>query len=214
MIGHMFPKQNSTLTLFKAAPISTHKQLLSSAGFFLLSVAMGLALIMLLNGGIVNHILMPIAQYMSLFTILWDEKPLGALQFLLTKSVVTFAHKDPRSGLNLWTYEFDSITIIVYALAAGFGGRLLLKFFNNPHNYRWATIVGLIGCTLVIFSVSYMTSIEHCSGATWAGFVSMYGMGFDEFELYTFWQWLCAGLGCFALAVSWFLIIRQPKNTV
>lgn len=214
MIRHMFTKQNSTLTLFKATPISTRQQLLSSVGFFLFSVMVGLVLIMLLNGGLVNHILTPIAQYLSLFTILWDEKPLGALQFLLTKSVVTFAHKDPRSGLNLWTYEFDSITIIVYALAAGFGGRLLLKFFANPRNYRWATLVGLSGCVLVIFAGTYMTSIEHCSGATWAGFVSMYGMGFDEFELYPMWQWLCAGLGILALAGSWFLIVRQPKNTV
>jgi hypothetical protein len=210
----MFTKQNSTLTLFKATPISARQQLLSSAGFFVFSVIVGLVLIMLLNGGMINHILIPIAQYLSLFTILWDEKPLGALQFLLTKSVVTFAHKDPRSGLNLWTYEFDSITIIVYALAAGFGGRLLLKFINNPRSYGWATVVGLTGCTLVIASVSYMTSIEHCSGATWVGFVSMYGMGFDEFELYPIWQWLCAGLGCLALGGSWFLIIRQPKNTV
>jgi hypothetical protein len=210
----MFSKQNSTLTLFKATPISVGQQLLSSAGFFLLSTAIGLILIMLLNGGIVNHILIPIAQYLSLFTILWDEKPLGALQFLLTKSVITFAHKDPRSALNLWTYEFDSITIIIYALVAGFGGRLLLKFFSHPRNYRWATIVGLSGCTLVIFSVSYITSIAHCSGATWAGFVALYGMGFDEFELYPFWQWLCAGLGCIALAGSWILIIRQPRDTV
>ncbi|WP_455212399.1 hypothetical protein [Kaarinaea lacus] len=210
----MFPKQNSTLTLFKATPISARQQLMSSIGFLLLSVTLGLVMIMLLNGGMVNHILIPIAQYLSLFTILWDEKPFGALQFLLTKSVVTFAHKDPRSGLNLWTYEFDSITIVVYALVAGFGGRLLLKFFGNPRNYRWATLAGLSGCLLVIFAVSYMTSIEHCSGATWVGFVSLYGMGLDEFELYPIWQWLCASLGVLALAASWFLIIRQPKNTV
>lgn len=214
MIRHMFSKQNSTLTLFKTSPISTRQQLLSSAGFFLFCVAAGLASIVLLNGGMVNHVLIPIAQYMSLFAILWDDNPLGALQFLLTKSVITFTHKDPRSGLNLWTYEFDSITIAVYALVAGFGGRLLLKLFSNPRNYRWAAIVGLSGCALVIIAASYMTSIEHCSGATWVGFVSLYGMGFDEFELYPVWQWLCAGLGVLALAGSWVLIARQPKNAV
>ena len=214
MIRHMTAKQYSNLTLFKATPISARQQILSSAGFFLFSVIVGLLLIMLLNGSLVNHILIPIAQYLSLFAILWDENPLGALQFLLTKSVVAFAHKDPRTGLNLWTYEFDSITLIVYALVAGYGGRLLLKFSNNPRNYRWATAAGLTGCALVMTSVSYMTSIEHCSGATWVGFVSMYGMGFNEFELYTYWQWLCASLGLLALASSWFLIIRQPKNTI
>jgi hypothetical protein len=214
MIRHMFSKQNSPLTLFKATPISVRQQLLASAGFFFLSVLVGLVLIMLLNGGVVNHILTPVAQYWSLFTILWDENPLGALRFLLTKSVISFTHKDPRSGLNIWTYDFDSITIIVYALASGFGGRLLLKFFANPRNFLWATVLGLIGCTLVIVAVSYMTSIKHCSGATWIGFVSLYGMGFDEFELYPMWQWLCAGLGCLALAGSWFLIIRRPKDVI
>ena len=210
----MFSKQNSTLTLFKSQPISTGQQLLSSGFFFLVSIIIGLSLIMMLNGGIVNHVLTPALQYLSLFSILWDEKPMGALQFLLTKSVIVFTHKDPRSGLNLWTYEFDSITIIVYALVSVYGGRLLLKFFSNPRNYRWATVLGLTGCALVIFSASYMTAIEHCAGATWVGFVSMYGMGFNEFELYPFWQWLCAGLGCLAVAGSWFLIIRQPKDAI
>ncbi|MCG6968210.1 MAG: hypothetical protein LJE85_00450 [Gammaproteobacteria bacterium] len=210
----MFAKQNSTLTLFKATPITVRQQLLGSAGFMFISIVLGLVSIMLLNGGVVNHVLLPVAQYWSLFTVLWNDNPLGALQFLLTKSVISFTHKDPRSGLNLWTYEFDSITIIIYALVSGFGGRLLLKFFTNPRSYRWATVVGLIGCTLVMVSASYMTSIKHCSGATWVGFVSLYGMGFDEFELYPLWQWLCAGLGCLALAGSWLLIIRQPKNTV
>lgn len=214
MIRNMFSKQNPSLTLFKSPPISTAEQLLGSAGFFLLSVLLGLSLIMLLNGGLVNRVLTPIAQYQSLFAVLWDDNPLGALRFLLSKTVIAFAHKDPRSGLNLWTYEFDTVSIAVYALVAGFGGRLLLKFFAAPRDYLWAAFVGLAGCALVLFSVSYVTAIEHCSGATWAGFVSLYGMGVDEFELYTFWQWLCAGLGCLAIAVSWFLIIRRPKNAI
>jgi len=214
MIRNMFAKQNSPLTLFKSTPISPIQQLGGSAFFLVLSIVLGLALIMLLNGGLVNHILTPILQYLSLFSILWDENPRGALQFILTKSVIAFTHKDPRSGLNLWTFEFDSITLAVYVLVAVFGGRLLLKLRANPRTHRWAGATGLTGCALLLFSVSYMTSIDHCSGATWVGFVSLYGLGFDEFELYTVWQWLCAGLGCLALAGSWWLIIRQPKDAV
>ena len=214
MIRHMFAKQNSSLTLFKSKPISFRQQLLSSAGFFLLSVITGVVLINLLNDGFVNTIFSPLVEHWSLFSVLWDEKPLLATQYLLTKTVVTFAHKDPRSGLNLWTYEFDTITILIYTLVAIFGGRLLLKFFSNPTNYRIATLLGLCGCLLTLLSVSYMTVIKHCSGATWVGFVSMYGVGFSEFELYPYWQWLCAGLGCLALAGSWLLIIRQPKDSI
>ena len=212
MIRYMFAKQNSALTLFKPKPISFHQQLFSSAVFFLFSVIIGLIIIMLLNDGVVNHVFTPLTQQLSLVSTLWDEKPLWASQYFLTKSVITLAHRDPRSGLNLWTYEFNAITILVYALV--YGGRLLLKFFSNPRRYRTATLLGLGGCLMTLASGSYMTVIEHCSGATWVGFVSLYGMGFDEFELYPLWQWLCAGLGGLALAGSWLLILRQPKNSI
>ena len=169
---------------------------------------------MLLNENIINHVSTPIAQQISLFSVLWDENPLQASGFLLTKSVVTFAHKDPRSGLNLWTYQFDAITLLTYGLSAIFGGRLMLKFHFNPGNCRLATLLGLCGCVITMLSASYMTVIEHCSGATWVGFVSLYGMGFSEFQLYPMWQWLCAGLGVMMLAGSWVLILRRPKDTV
>jgi len=210
----MFAKQNSALTLFKPKPISLRQQLLSSGIFFLFSIAAGLATIMLLNDGTVNYIITPISHQKALFAALWEENPLRASQYILTKSVIVFAHKDPRSGLNLWTYEFDVISIVIYGLIALFGGRLLLKFFSSRGKYRLATLFGLCGSVLTLTSVSYMTVIEHCSGATWVGFVSLYGMGFSELELYPLWQWLCAGLGCFALAASWLLILRQPKGSV
>lgn len=169
---------------------------------------------MILNGGLVNHLLTPVLQHISLFTVLWDENPMRAVQFLLTKSVIVFAHKDPRSGLNLWTYEFDSITLCVYIIIAFFCGKFVFKFLVNPRRYRRAALLGLLGSLLILISISYMTVIEHCAGATWVGFVSMYGMGFDEFELYPFWQWLCAGLGIIALIFSTYFFTHKSMNEI
>lgn len=214
MIRYMFAKQNSALTLFKPRPISLYQQLLSTGGFFLFSVGTGLALIMVLNEGTVNRVIVPIQQQISLFSIMWEESPLQACQYLLIKSVIIFAYKDPSSGLNLWTYEFNAITIVIYVVTAIFGGRLLLKFFSQPANYRMATLLGVFGCVSTMFSASYMTVIEHCSGATWVGFVSLYAMGFSEFQLYPLWQWLCAAIGIIALAGSWISILRQPKDSI
>lgn len=174
---------------------------------FICNIFAGIVLIAALNGNLVNHILTPVFQYFSLFSVLWDEKPSGALQFILTKSVVAFAHKDPRSGLNLWTYEFDSITLIIYAIVSLVAAWIIHRFMRSSltKNAKTGLALGLIGCLLLLLSVSYMTSIEHCSGATWIGFVALYGMGFDEFDLYPLWQWLSASLGIIALSGATFM---------
>jgi hypothetical protein len=189
------------------------KWTLASTGFFILSILLGLIAVMALNGGVVNHLLTPVFQYTSLFGILWDEKPMGALQFIVTKSVIAFAHKDPRSGLNLWTYEFDTISLFVYLVGALAAGYFLHTALTGGKVFKARSLwLGLAGCALVLASVSYMTSIEHCSGATWVGFVAMYGMGFDEFELYPAWQWATAVLGLTCLAAAAYAV-RQERGT-
>jgi hypothetical protein len=169
----------------------------------------GLLLITLLNRGWVNHLIFPIGADIGMFQLIWPEQPLSALQFIVTKSLFVFSHQDPRSGLNLWTMEYDSITLAVYLVAAMLGGRLINH--ANQSRYRGGLLPGLLGVALLVVAFTYMSAIEHCSGATWVGFVSLYGMGFSGFDFYPYYQGVFAlfGLG---LLVWGFIRQAQAKK--
>lgn len=170
-------------------------------GFF----AAGLVSITLLNSGWVNHMLNPVGADISMFLLIWPEQPLAALEFILTKAFLVFAHKDPRSALNLWTLEYDAITLLIYAMVAILLGRMLSRPATGTVRARLLT---LFGAGLLVSSVTYMTAIEHCSGATWVGFVSLYGMGADGFDLYPIYQWIL-----FLLGASLVIIGRRKHRT-
>ena len=182
--------------------------LLISLLCFVSAIVFGLIALSALNGGWANHILTPVVQFFSLFQLLWNDNPATALWFLVRKSVFTFAYQDPRSGLNLWTYEFNSLTILVYLATCAVVGHLILRIRQQTQQLAQG-LLSLCGTILILSSMSYMTSIEHCSGATWIGFVAMYGLGFDEFELYPAWQWLCAGVG--TLLLLWVYFNKSSK---
>ena len=173
-------------------PRSSAALLYSTLIFFSFFI-IALTAITLLNGGWVNHTLNPVGAYFSMFMLIWPEQPLGALEFILTKSFIVLAHKDPRSALNLWTLEYDAITLIVYSVVAILLGRILAR--RRAHGNFIARVITLTGAGLLVGSVTYMTAIEHCSGATWVGFVSLYGMGFDGFDLFPIYQWILAFVG-------------------
>jgi hypothetical protein len=182
--------------------------LLASSIFFLGFFIIGLVAIAILNGSPPNHMLFPVGAYTGLFQIMWSEHPLGALQFILTKSAFTFAHQDPRSGLNIWTLEYDSITLLIYLATALIAGRLLS---NAIHAYHSSTGLyrSLLGATSLVIAVTYMSNIEHCSGPTWVGFVALYGMGFDGFEIYPYYQWIFGLVGLGLLGWGLFKLRRN-----
>ncbi len=172
-----------------------------------------LILVMLLNARAVNHALTPIFLYLGIFQIIWPEKPLSSLHFLATKSVFAFAHKDPRSGLNLWTLEYDTYTLLTYVAVSVILGWAITSFRNQAISVPFAPLGTVISSGILIsFSASYMTVIEHCSGATWMGYVALYGMGFDEFELFPAYQIICAILGIAGLAGG-LIWLRNSKNS-
>ena len=171
-----------------------------------------LIVVMLLNGTVVNHALTPIFQFMGIFQIIWPEQPISSLHFLATKSIFAFAHQDPRSGLNLWTLEYDSYTLLAYMVVSGVLGWAIATHRNQAISIPFAPLYTVFaGCLFIALSISYMTAIDHCSGATWVGFVAMYGMGFDEFELYPVYQIICAILGIVGLAGG-LIWLRISKN--
>lgn len=183
-------------------PNKRSKHFLSISGALFISFfVVGLVAISLLNGGMVNFMLFPVGANISMFQLIWPEQPLAALEFIATKSLFVFVHKDPRSALNLWTLEYDSITLIVYLFAALLGGRFISRA-RQASQHSAGLVRGLLGLILLVLSFTYMTAIEHCSGPTWVGFVSLYGMGFSGFDFYPYYQGVFAliGLGLLAWA--------------
>jgi len=173
---------------------------------------LGLILTMVLNGTMVNHGLTPIFQFLGIFQIIWPEQPMSSLNFLATKSLFAFAHQDPRSGLNLWTLEYDTYTLLTYVIVAAILGWVVTTYRNQAISVPLGPILTIFaGGVFVAVSMSYMTVIDHCSGATWVGFVALYGMGFDEFELYPVYQIICASLGILGLSggLVWLRIVKN-----
>jgi hypothetical protein len=170
--------------------------LLLSSAVLALHFLLGLLIVMIVNGKMVNHGLTPIFQYIGVFKLTWPEQPLGSLHFLATKSILVFSHYDARSALNLWTLEYDFYTLVIYVTMSLVLGRVFAKHLNDPNNMPLKAVIAfIISAFFTSFSLSYMTVLEHCSGATWVGFVTLYGMGLNEFELYPIYQIICAGIG-------------------
>lgn len=179
-----------------------------SSLLFVSFILLSALVISLLNPGWINHVLMPIGADIGMFQLIWPEQPLSALEFIVTKSLFVLTHHDPRSGLNLWTVEYDSVTLGVYLLAAILGGRLINRGIQT--RYRGGLLPGLLGMALLVIAFTYMSNIEHCSGATWIGFVSLYGMGFSGFDFYPYYQGIFALTGLVLLV--WGLIKQGQTN--
>lgn len=159
--------------------------------------------------------MLPVLQYGSLFSVLWQDNPLGASQFIATKSVFSIAHQDPRSGLNLWTYEVDSISLLIYIACAWFFTLSLRRYLISKEDVRQkrAFYLATAACITLCFSFTYMTAIEHCAGPTWIGFVALYGSGFDEFQLHPAYQTGLMIFGLLLIATAVYLM-RKKINKV
>ena len=173
----------------------------------------GLIIVMTLNGSLVNHILTPVFQFIGVFKLTWPDQPLGSLHFLATKSILVFSHYDPRSALNLWTLEYDFYTLLVFVGVSLVLGRILASRRNDSSTMPPRVVIAfIISGFLVSFSISYMTVLEHCSGATWVGFVTLYGLGVDEFNLYPIYQIICAIIGILGFLGTWIWLNTRKKT--
>lgn len=168
--------------------------LLTPAVFGALTLILAL-LMSALNGALVNNVLFPVNQFLPMFNVLWHDNPTGALQLLANKSLLAVAHFDDYSGLYLWSLEFDALSLAGYFAISGFLARLIAAR-TRPQ------ALSLAGLALIGFAVTWVTAAAHCAGATWAGFVALYGLGVEKFPVNTTWQWLFAGIGVALLIVG------------
>lgn len=193
--------------------ITTGQWLLYSSAIFAAHIVLGLIIVIALNDWkFVNHALTPVLQYLGLFKITFAEQPLFSLHFLATKSIFVLSNFDPRSSLNLWTLEYDFYTLLVYFAVSLLLGRILAARINDSSTMPIMAIISFtISAFFLSFSISYMTVLEHCSGATWVGFVTLYGLGLDEFELYPIYQIICAAIGILGF-IGTYIWLNRSKN--
>ena len=152
-------------------------------------------LLAFLNREVPNNLLLPITQYLPMFSVIWKDNPWAALQVIADKSVLAIGHFDERSGLYLWTLELDAV-----AIALHIGVALLLSRFVALPRPSLALLLG--GVALVLLSHSYVTVMAHCAGPTWAVFVSLYGLGVEKMPVNTLWQWGTALSGSMFIAAA------------
>ena len=150
-------------TLIVHPPKKPNHWLSISALLFVSFFIIGLVAMTLLNGGMINHMLFPIGADIAMFQLIWQEQPLNALEFIVIKSLFVFIHQDPRSGLNLWTLQYDGITLLVYLFATLLGGQLINRA-RQTAQHNTGLLRGLLGVVLLVTAFTYMTAIEHCSG--------------------------------------------------
>ena len=187
----------------------TRQWLKWSSAIFGLHIIFGLCVVMALNGDAVNNILLPIFKFTTMFKLLWPDQPLNSLNFIATKSIFAFAHTDARSGLNLWTLEYNSYTLLVYIALSLLLGWIVTRVRQKMMNISTVPLIlVLIGIAFTAASISYMSVIDHCTSANWVGFVALYGLGLNEFQLYPFYQYVCAILGLLGLLVGFLLQIH------
>jgi len=177
-------------------------------GFFILIgiITASTALLSILNTGYFNRLVIPIGNYIPMMKLLWQDSFTGAIQFVSTKSLFALAYLDPRSHLNLWTYEFDTISLGVYFISSMY----LARTFKTHTQTSAGNLLALkvIGSVLILLSVSYMSVIQHCAGPTWIGFVAAYGFGFEGFDHQGIWQILFALCG---IVLILFSHLYKPK---
>ena len=167
----------------------------TSAAIFFAALLFETLLLAVLNREMVNNLLFPVAQYLPMLSIIWHDNAWAAMQILVGKSLLAIGHYDARSGLYLWTLEFDALSLLLHLL----GAIVIAKSIALPGRLlRWV----IAGIALVVFSHTYVTAIAHCAGPTWAGFVALYGLGVEEFPVNSMWQWLFFATGATLVIIA------------
>ena len=195
-----------------ASDNSKSSLLLVALFIYLLSLILTTLIMSLLNTSMVNYAMAPIFQYLDIFKLIWPERPFGSLQFLATKSLFALAHKDPRGGLHLWTLEYDTISIVTQLALSLLLAKFIQTYLKQNAPPKLALVSAIGGIALLFLTFTYTTVIEHCSGATWAGYVMLYGLGMDEADLTPLIHGLSAFSGFLLYIAGLYLLFRSKKK--
>ena len=173
----------------------------SLVSFFVIILSL-LCIMMIANVGLVNNVNAPVINSLSIFPIMFEQNAWETIFIFSNKTLISFGQFDPRSGLYLWTLEMDFNTLLAYAAVAIISTPLLHAVSASQTNSRSTTAWILTGLLILIFTRTYVTVLAHCAGPTGIGYVVLYGLGADELELTSMWQWLLAITGCILIFVA------------
>ena len=182
--------------------LTVGKWLTSSLVSFFVIILSLLCIMMIANVGLVNNVNSPIINSLSIFPIMFEQNAWETIFIFSNKTLISFGQFDPRSGLYLWTLEMDFNTLLAYAAVAIISTPLLHAASASQTNSRSTTAWILTGLLILIFTRTYVTVLAHCAGPTWIGYVVLYGLGADELEITSMWQWLLAIAGCILIFVA------------
>ena len=182
--------------------LTVGKWLTSSLVSFFVIILSLLCIMMIANVGLVNNVNSPIINSLSIFPIMFEQNAWETIFIFSNKTLISFGQFDPRSGLYLWTLEMDFNTLLAYAAVAIISTPLLHAASASQTNSRSTTAWILTGLLILIFTRTYVTVLAHCAGPTWIGYVVLYGLGTDELEITSMWQWLLAIAGCILIFVA------------
>lgn len=176
-------------------------------GLVLVAAAVGGAVlaVMALHGRPVNRLYSPMIEYLPMFKLIFRDDALTALRLVSDKPLVAFAHLDAYSRLHLWTLEFNALSIAGY-LGAAFALAYVITRASVTGRVRACSAGAAV--TLVI-ALTYVTSIGHCSGPTWAVLVALYGLGFSEIEAGDYAQW---AMGAMAVAALTYTVLKARSG--
>ena len=188
--------------VLKNNQLTVGKWLTSSLVSFFVIIVSLLCIMMIANVGLVNNVNSPIINSLSIFPIMFEQNAWETIFIFSNKTLISFGQFDPRSGLYLWTLEMDFNTLLAYAAVAIISTPLLHAASASQTNNRTTTAWILTGLLILIFTRTYVTVLAHCAGPTWIGYVVLYGLGTDELEITSMWQWLLAIAGCILIFVA------------
>ena len=111
-----------------------------------------------------NEVTSPFGELFSTLRNSWTGNWTISLKLLFSQPIVVIAHRDYHSDLTLWTIAYYPITLLVSLLMSFLFG-LVLLFRCNKKAMIYPQLIAAILITL--FSVTYISMLEHCSGPTW-----------------------------------------------
>ncbi len=182
--------------------------------FFFICILLLVGIMMLANTGLVNNIQFPILHSLPLFSSMFEQSARKTNSLFSNKTLIAIGQFDPRSGLYLWTLELDFNSLVIYGLISGIGVWLFSHAaavkYSSGSIYRWS----IAGLFILIFSRTYITVLAHCAGPTWIGFVALYGLGAEDLDITSTWQWFIAAFGFLPILIAVRKTLSESSSTI
>jgi len=171
---------------------------------FILLILLEIVSIVGISGHSPNHLSSPLIDFIPTFVITWSDNWYLSLKLLLSHSFIVIGHHDAHSDLNIWTISYYPITLFVYALASTLAGMCLVSQKCQGRKIQIFTAL-----FVAVFSVTYISMIEHCAGPTWVLQVMFLDKNSILFNPKVYWYMLTSSSKVWINAAQWLLALMS-----